>query len=211
MFKTADFILLIFNCQKYKYKAIKQKQTWLKEFNLMPFFHVIGDPLLTTEYTIDETDNILYVKVEDDYNSLPKKMIQAFEAINKEYMFKYIFKTDDDQNLIDSRFIITLIQILIKSIPKIHYGGQVINVTTPHISQYYKIHPELPNTVCINKTQYCSGRFYFLSDLAIQHLLTNKNKISAEYIEDYAIGYYLDPVLKKNMLHINTNTHFVDF
>ena len=96
--KIHDFILLIFNCQKYKYKAVKQKDTWLHNFTSMPFFHVIGDLDLPTNYLFDNEQHILYVKVKDDYISLPKKVIAAYEAVNTEFIFNYVFKTDDDQN-----------------------------------------------------------------------------------------------------------------
>lgn len=209
--KVSEFILLIFNCQKYRYKALKQKNTWLSNFTSMPFFHVIGNPLLTSNYLFDNEQNILYVKVSDDYNSLPKKVIAAYEAINNEYIFNYIFKTDDDQNLIQPQFLDIIKNLLIKRLPKIHYGGEIINVDKPYLSQYSNIHPELPKNLPILQTQYCSGRFYLLSDLAIQQLLSKKNNICKEYLEDYAIGYYLDPILKKNMFDIQTNKYFVDF
>ena len=209
--KTADFILLIFNCKKYRYKAIKQKETWLKYFTIMPFFHVIGDPQLTTEYIIDETEHILYVKEKDDYNSLPKKVIAAYEAIQKEYIFKYIFKTDDDQELIHDLFLNVIKKFVSTKYPKIHYAGQIINVDKPYLSQYCNIHPELPKNLPVLQTQYCSGRFYILSDLAIQQLLTKKELIRKEYLEDYAIGYYLNPILKKHMFNIETNKYFIDF
>ena len=206
-----EFILLIFNCQKYNYKALKQKETWLNNFTLMPFFHVVGDLKLTTNYVFDHDKHILYVKVDDDYNSLPKKVIAAYEAINTEYIYKYIFKTDDDQNLVQTQFLEIIKNILIKRQPKIHYAGQIINVDKPYLSQYHKIHPELPNNLPILRTRYCSGRFYILSDLAIQQLISKKTQIYKEYLEDYAIGYYLDPILKKNMLDIQTNKYFKDF
>jgi hypothetical protein len=177
----------------------------------MPYFHVIGNPELTTEYIIDEFEHILYVKVPDDYNSLPKKVIAAYEAINKEYIFRYIFKTDDDQNLIQIQFLEILKKLLINRLPKIHYGGEVINVDKPYLSQYSNIHPELPKHLPVLQTQYCSGRFYILSDLAIQQLIQKKDKICNEYLEDYAIGVYLDPILKKNIFNIQTNKYFIDF
>jgi hypothetical protein len=208
--KNANFILLIFNCEKYRYKATKQKETWLKNFTLMPFFHVIGNPELTNEYLFNETENILYVKEEDDYNSLPKKVISAYNAIQNEYTFHYILKTDDDQNLTQISFLNTITKLLLNKIPKIHYAGQIIEVETPYVSQYYEIHPELPKDLVVHPTKYCSGRFYILSDLAIQQLITKKKLIKQEYLEDYAIGYYLDPILKQNMLNIQTNKYFVD-
>jgi hypothetical protein len=176
----------------------------------MPFFHVIGDPQLTNDYLIDEKEHILYVKVEDDYISLPKKVISAYEAIQKEYIFNYIFKTDDDQNLIHNHFINIVKNIVSKNVPKIHYAGEIINVNKPYLSQYCKIHPELPEYLPVLQTQYCSGRFYLLSDLAIQQLISKKELIGKEYLEDYAIGYHLDPILKKNMFHIQSNKFFID-
>lgn len=215
--KGAQIILLIFNCNKYKYKADKQNKTWLKElsnsenYNMMPYFHVIGNPNINTDYIFDNNEHILYVKTPDDYNSLPKKVISAYEAINKEYIFNYVFKTDDDQNLIKLDFLNIIQNLLLKKLPKIHYAGEIIDVDKPYISKYHKIHPELPENLQILQTRYCSGRFYILSDLAIQQLLSKKELICQEYLEDYAIGYYLDPVLKKNMLNIQTNKYFIDF
>ena len=205
-----DFILLIFNCKKYQYKAFKQKEKWLKDFNIMPYFHVIGEPDLETEYNFDYINRILYVRVLDDYNSLPKKVISAYNAIYNTFTFKYIFKTDDDQNLCDNKFLTTLTYLLINKNPRIHYGGFIVNVDKPYLSQYYKIHPELPKNLPVLQTKYCSGRFYLLSDLAIQQLITKKNNIGKEYLEDYAIGYYLDDVLKKNIFNIETNKYFTD-
>jgi hypothetical protein len=208
---VSDFILLIFNCKKYRYKALKQKETWLKNFTLMPYFHIIGDPTLESEYLFELEENILYVKVSDDYNSLPKKVIAAYAAVNKEYTFKYIFKTDDDQNLNNLRFLTTIKDLLLKKVPQIHYGGQLIHVDKPYLSQYHKIHPELPKHLPVLQTKYCSGRFYLLSALAVQQLITKRKLIEEEYLEDYAIGFNLDNALKPNILNIQTNNYFTDF
>ena len=205
-----DFILLIVNCKKYRDKSIKQKNTWLKNFTLMPYFHIIGDLDLETDFMFDHTNKTLYVKVEDDYNSLPKKVIAAYNAIYKSYNFKYIFKTDDDQILTNSNFFNTLQTILLNKLPKIHYGGHIVNVEKSYLSQYHKIHPELPKNLPVLKTKYCSGRFYILSDLAVADLISKKETIEKEYLEDYSIGYNLDSNLKTNILHIQTNKYFID-
>lgn len=213
----SEVILLIFNCKRYKYKAEKQNKTWLKELStlnslsVIPYFHVIGDPNITNDYIFDTNNHTLIVKVADDYNSLPKKVIAAYEAVNKEYIFNYIFKTDDDQNLVNIKFLHLVRNILSNRLPKIHYGGKIINVDEPYLSEYHTIHPELPKSLPILTTKYCSGRFYILSDLAVQQLLSKKELISKEYLEDYAIGYYLDPILKKNTFNIETNKYFIDF
>lgn len=211
-----DYILLILNCVKYRFKALKQKDTWIPNLpkNIL-YFHVLGDPELTNEYEFSLSENILYIKVDDDYNSLPKKVIKAYSAINKTYNFKYIFKTDDDQKVTNIKFFNILVHLLNNNYynpeHRIHYGGRIVDVKQSHISQYYKIHPELPHNLILNVTQYCSGRFYFLSNNAIDQLIQKEENISTEYFEDYAIGLNLSRQLKINMLLLDTDKYFIDF
>ena len=225
-----DYILLIFNCVRYRYKALKQKETWLKELtkkeltkkelekdleNNLIYFHVIGDPQLTNDFTIDHDDHILYIKVEDDYNSLPKKVIRAYNALKNTYNFKYILKTDDDQMVTNIKFFNVLINLLDKKYEdpekRIHYGGHIIDVKQPYLSQYYKIHDELPRELKILCTRYCTGRFYFLSLDAIDELILQTDQIESEYLEDYAIGYNIPNKLKTNMLQLDTEMYFLSF
>lgn len=212
-----DFILLILNCVKYRSKALKQKETWLNTElpdNLL-YFHVIGNPILETEYVFDNIEKVLYVKCDDDYNSLPKKVIKAYQAISQVYNFKYIFKTDDDQKLIEPKFFATIIKVLNSKDKdkKVHYGGYILDVKVPYISKYNIIHPELPQELIINTGKYCNGRFYLLSKEAIDSLITNEKieLISKEYLEDYAIGYYLPKEFKNTIMFIDTNIYFKDF
>jgi hypothetical protein len=86
-----------------------------------------------------------------------------------------------------------------------------VDVDKPYLSQYHEIHPELPENLPILETRYCSGRFYVLSELAILDLISKKDAIYKEYLEDYAVGLHLDLFLKQNMLNIQTNKYFVDF
>jgi len=215
-----DFILLIFNCEKYRHKALKQKDTWLQRLpaNII-YYHVLGQVQRTNlnqDYIIDEQERILYVNVADDYNSLPKKVIAAYKAINSIYDFKYIFKTDDDQNVKNTNFF-NILMIILKNTNanananKSHYGGHIVDIKQPIISSYYRIHPELPKNLILQTTTYCSGRFYFLSCEAVQKLLEKETNIQNEYFEDYAIGYYLPSHLKNNMMKLDTDKHFNDF
>lgn len=205
-----DFILLIFNCKKYKFKADLQRKTWLKNIpkNLL-YFHVIGDPNLSQEFIFDNKDNILIVKTKDDYISLPQKVISAYEAIYKTYNFKYIFKTDDDQNLIYPKFLFVLIKYLIKN--NYDYGGKKIIVRKTQYSNYHEYHDEIPNNCIVKKGIYCSGRFYFLSYNSIQNLIPKKNIFKNEYFEDHAIGYNLDEKLKNIFFNLPTEVVFNDF
>ena len=209
-----EVIMLIMNCKKYEWKADIQRNTWLKSIpDFIKYYHVIGNENLDSEYKIynnNNEPNILYVKTPDDYNSLPNKVITSFKAINDTFSYKYIFKTDDDQNLINPQFFEVLHNLLKTKGPPIHYGGHIVDVTVPYLSEYYKLHPELPKELPIQITRYCSGRFYFLSHKAVHNLLSKRESIIKEFLEDYSIGYNLHIFFKNNMLKLNTNKAFVD-
>jgi hypothetical protein len=152
----------------------------------------------------------LYVKVGDDYNSLPKKVIAAYDAINKTYQFKYIFKTDDDQILSNTKFFDMLTGLIKAKQPCPHYGGHIVDVKQPYLSEYHRIHPELPAKIPLYVTKYCSGRFYFLSSEAVKCLISKRERIEREYLEDYAIGFNLHESFKQDMLLISTEKYFTD-
>ena len=206
-----DFIMLIMNCKKYIKKALFQKKTWLRSIpSYLKYYHVIGDETLETQYKFDNDNNILWVKVADDYNSLPIKVITAYEAVYDTFNFKYLFKTDDDQILVKPQFFDTIKNLITNMIPPPHYGGYIVDVKQPYLSQYSRIHPELPSQLPLYATKYCSGRFYFLSKSAISNLINKRENIIKEYLEDYAIGFNLDNRFKTNMLSISTNNFFTD-
>jgi hypothetical protein len=209
---TTQYILLILNCEKYKYKAEKQKQTWLKTFekdNNIIYFHIIGnkEKCAGKDYILDNDNHILYTSTNDDYLSLPDKIITAMKAINETYDYEYIFKTDDDQDLIQPSFFKTIIPLLNPS--KYHYGGLHMRVPD-HYSNYYRIHNELPKQLFLKGTTYCNGRFYLLSKEAIENLLKKKQEISKHIIEDHAIGLYLDNEYKQKCLLLNSSKYFKD-
>lgn len=219
----SKYILLIMNCEKYLHKRENQKSTWLQYLpNTILYFHVIGrniDVEKDKDYIIDHSNNMLYVNTPDDYNSLPQKVISAFDAINKEYkgQYEYIFKTDDDQvNATDNigLFFENLINILEKRAEeisdKIHYGGFIVDVKFDHVSKYYTIHKELPTNLIVERGKYCNGRFYLLSKESITDLVTKKEQFKKEYFEDYSMGKYLNPSLKEKILFIDSSKIFKD-
>ena len=206
-----DFIMLIMNCKKYVKKALFQKKTWLPLLpHYIKYYHVIGDQDLKNDYEFDNNNKILWVKVGDDYNSLPEKVYASYKAIYDTFQFKYLFKTDDDQILVNPKFFDIITGLIQIKNPVPHYGGYIVDVKKPYYSQYNKIHPELPDKLPVLQTKYCSGRFYFLSKSAIINLLGKKMKITSEFLEDYAIGYNLDAKFKTDMLNIATNRYFTD-
>ena len=211
-----DFIILIMNCVKYRFKAEKQKESWISNLQKIPYYHVIGDEKFPHDYYFDDEERILWVKTPDDYNSLPKKVIAAYAAVRKHFRnMKYIFKTDDDQILQtkytnSNKFFNMIACILDRKNPKVHYAGNIVDVPKQYLSQYHRIHPELPQYLQINSTKYCSGRFYILSIEAVCDLLIKREYINREYLEDYAIGLHLNEKYKQTIMHLDTNKFFAD-
>jgi hypothetical protein len=206
-----DFIMLIMNCKKYQKKATFQKMTWLKTIpSYLKYYHVIGDETLDADFKFDDANNMLFVKVGDDYNSLPKKVIASYLAVNSTFTYKYLFKTDDDQILVANKFFDMICGLINMKQPRPHYGGFIVDVKQPYLSEYHRIHPELPKNLPLYITKYCSGRFYFLSSEAVTYLITKRERVEREFLEDYAIGFNLNPHFKEGMLSIATNKFFTD-
>lgn len=207
-----EYILLIMNCEKYREKADLQKETWLKSLpSYLTYYHVLGNENIVEPFVFDHEQHVLTVKTMDDYNSLPKKVIASFQAAYETFHnLKYIFKTDDDQELTNTKFFDTMITLLNSKKPKTHYGGYIVDIIKPYLSQYCLIHPELPQDLILQQTKYCSGRFYFLSQHAVVNLISKKETIGKEYLEDYAIGLNLSQYYKENILHIDSNKYFKD-
>jgi hypothetical protein len=209
--QNIPYILIILNCKKYIEKAIQQKNTWIPHIpKELVYYHVIGDININEDFSFDNENRILYVKTQDDYISLPKKVIYAYEAVHKTFNYKYIFKTDDDQTLLYNNFFPQLINNLENNKNPSHYGGKILNIQE-HISKYYLIHSELPQNILMKKCTYCNGRFYFLSNTAVEYLISQKENIKKEYFEDYSIGINLADNLKKNIMYIESSIFFKDY
>jgi hypothetical protein len=204
-----DYLLLIMNCVKYRKKALIQKSDWLQRIpSYLKYYHVIGNENMDKDFLIDEEERVIWVKAKDDYNSLPSKVISAFSAIQQTHSFKYIFKSDDSVLLQNDKFFDTIIGVITRMVPKVHYGGKIVNVEIPYMSKYYLLHPELPKDMIIQSTKYCTGSLYFLSSEAVSNLLTKRESVCKEYLEDYAVGLNLHPFFKKIMLPISTDKYF---
>jgi hypothetical protein len=113
--------------------------------------------------------------------------------------------------MVNSKFFDTIINILTVKTPQIHYGGHIVDVPFAYLSQYYRIHPELPKYLPVYQTTYCNGRFYFLSNTSVFDLLLKKEQIECEFLEDYAIGFILSSQFKNNILDLKTEDYFQDF
>lgn len=213
-FEMKDIIILITNCKKYYYKRELQLNSWIKKLKPnVKYYHVIGDRKrfenIDSDYIFDQDSRIIYVNTDDDYLSLPEKLITAYQAVNENFVYKYIFKTDDDQEVREDFW-----EIILSNLEEnIHYGGFKTTLKKEEKifgkNPYTDEHPELlEREIILEKGSYCGGRFYLLSNKAINNLLINKKEIKKRVIEDHAISYYLDEKLKVNALYFNIDEYF---
>jgi hypothetical protein len=239
--RKCKYILLIISCYKYSYKIHKQKELWLDNFMEycrkndidMEYFVVLGEPEASNseiDYTFHYYSHILQVNIKDDYISLPKKVVKAYQAVNETYEYQHIFKMDDDQVLLNFKLFDvitgTLDRVWNKKENEVYcvgkdpssvkhysfmydYGGQIVDVKQSYLSNSHLLHPEMPKFLPVYATTYCSGPFYFLSCQAVSYLLKYKRtEIESEYFEDYAIGFHLHSFFKKNIMNIDRSKYF---
>ena len=111
------YVLLIMSCKKYHDKMILQKKSWLQDIpSYIKYFHVIGDSSLKKEYEFNYDENVLVVNTKDDYVSLPKKVIQAYYAVDNEYQYQFIFKVIFNHSLSTHYFLNPIFHFLLNPI-----------------------------------------------------------------------------------------------
>jgi len=195
-----NYILLILNCDKYKHKAELQKQLWIdKELpSNIQYYYVRGDPTLKT-FEFNHANHTLYVNCKDDYISLPQKTIKALDAVEKTFKYKYIFKTDDDQMLVNKTFFQDLMKELQEH--KYDYGGFTLNVKDHYSTCRIE---RVEKKILLKACTYCNGRFYLLSNRAVKHVLLKEKDFEEYVFEDHAIGLSLTDLYKIKIKSLET-------
>lgn len=163
-------IIVVFSCQKNKYRHEHYKN-YLNELNYL---------IVEGGHNKDELkDKMLLLDVEDNYKSLPKKVLKAYTFIYNNYKNVNILKIDDDSYLD------------VKKLQKIKfnfdYGGLVYNDCYKNI-----------------KYKFAFGGGYYLSNKALGILIKNFN-INTELQEDKAVGYSLMPFINELKVCNNGN------
>lgn len=185
-----EYVLFILNCKKYDYKRQIQLNSWLKDLKIpnLKYYHIIGDQNLEKDYEVN--NNLLIVKCEDNYESLPHKTFMSIKAIKDIHKnLKFILKTDDDMNVN-----LNYLQVILKVLEPTNcdYYGEFITISREHLSTYHfdkvekktsrrKIHME-----CLT---YSPGRFYILSNNLTEKILQEEKYFKESMFEDYAVGF----------------------
>jgi len=168
-----DLIILVIASRGKIYDSLVENY-WKYIINYVNFkYNNIKIYLLYGNCNIDNIninkDNILHFKdiKENLEPGILLKTIKAFEYIDNKYKYDFILRTN-----LSSFFIIdNLIKLYNGFHKKMLYSGVIGN---------YK-----------NKSKFCSGAAFFLSRDVIKYILSNKNKINYNIIDDVSIGMLL--------------------
>lgn len=206
----SEYALFILNCVKYANKRQRQLDTWLAaDFPIPLWFHVIGRPEQSVEFEFDEVNHLLYVNCKDDYMSLPQKSYLAIKALRAQFpAVKYILKTDDDMNCR-----LPALSVTLKLLSNFDYGGFIWRHRGGLSDYHFQYVPEEEKQrKLVRKCNYASGRFYFLSQAAADHLLTQKELFWDSTFEDNTVGFAVSTLTDLRMLDMRADhTVFTEF
>ena len=195
-FELKDLLFMFITCDLPKYK-IKHKELldFLDTFNYN--YIIVKCNLGKTIY--DKESKTLIIDLEEKYENLPRKIINALEWIlyNQEFSFiKYVYKFDCD-------FAKNALNFIPKNYDSYDYYGNLI------VNKFIDIwHIGKCNSIELNKTKYLNefiapyaggGYGYILSKKSISILVDNKNEFEEYLYEDKAIG----DILYKNNIIVN--------
>ena len=180
--------------------------------NNIDFYYLIGDKEkfknLKKDYLFDK--KFIYTNTNDDYLSLPHKVIVGMKAAYENLKFDYLLKTDDDQRFVGP---LNFFEILDKKINETSPDYLGFKITCKeHKTNNWMHHKEVPREYLVgDDIVWSNGRFYGLSKRNLQYLLENKfDLIKKELLEDWAIAKYQKLEYRNNFLSIQTDKIFID-
>jgi hypothetical protein len=172
-----------------------QREHLLKENNEnLIIYYFIGDPLLEEEYQVDEKNNIVYLKVADNYESLPLKTYGAvkFALDNFSDQIYGLLKTDDDIELD-----LTKIYKYLQDHKEVPYCGITTKITDPNNLSYW--HMGKCESDELNRTphrvplaEYCAGGGYYLNLDSMKKIVDSRHMYDGMIFEDATTGYVLN-------------------
>jgi hypothetical protein len=188
------FFIAILSHKGSNHREKQRKHLLETDHENLIFYYFIGDPSISEEYKVDENNNIVYLKVPDNYESLPLKTQAAVSFVNKNYSdtIKGMIKTDDDIDLDLEK-----IYSCLSAYGDKDYFGIVTQIINPeNLSGWHmgKCESEELNRtpVRIPLCTYCGGGGYYLSNNSISKISQSKEKYATMVFEDAATGYALN-------------------
>lgn len=157
-------------------------------------YYFIGDLSMKEEYRVDEENNVVYLRVPDNYESLPLKTYGAVKFALDNYSDEIhgLLKTDDDIELNLEK--IRQYLLIHKDIP---YCGITTKITDPNNLSYW--HMGKCESEVLNRTphrvplaEYCAGGGYYLNLDSMQKIVDSRSMYDGMIFEDATTGYVLN-------------------
>ena len=153
MKESVDGIILVLSCQKHRETRLKQFRLTRDWYGKWKVIYVIGDLFLDTEYKME--GNLMWLKCEDSYIHLLKKLVLALKYVYELHEIKEgVLRSGDDLVYNDD----TLVQFLavknkhdfvgrsptMRGLPASEINETLLKSTTrdPFMVNYYLTHPE---------------------------------------------------------------------
>lgn len=152
------------------------------------FYYFIGDMNLKSDYLVDDINNIVYLKVPDNYESLSMKVYYAMRFISENYLDKIsgVFKTDDDI-ILDLDKILNCIN---ENKSNLYFGNTLGSNSHDSTYHYGKCESEVINKtpVHVPDVKYCAGGGYYISKSIISNIINSKDIYESIIFEDVCTG-----------------------
>lgn len=152
------------------------------------FYYFIGDEKLKTPYKVDKVNNIVYLKVGDNYESLAMKVYYAMKFINENYSdsISGVFKTDDDINLNLDK----ILDCINQNKSDLYFGLSAESKAYNCSYHFGKCESQILNKSLIHipDVSYCAGGGYYISKNVINNILNSKDVYQSIIFEDVCTG-----------------------
>ena len=200
MKEYVEGIVLILSCQKHKDTRMKEYALSKDEFCKWKVIYVIGDLFLESEYRLEK--NILYVKCEDSYVHLLKKLVFAMKSLYEVFDIQQGFLRAGDDVIFNET---KLNEFLTMENKPDYYGNSPLSKSVVHpnkdtyrsttddyfMVKYYETHPEdfsnpqhnlqgvnIANYVRRPRVDNCAGgNMYYVSNRSCKLLLERMEQI----------------------------------
>lgn len=180
-------LLLILSHKKSICRESQRKHLLQENKDRFIFYYFIGDLNLSEDYVVDDNNNIVYLRVPDNYESLPIKVFHAMNFINKNYPGYSVFKTDDDVVLDLDK----LYNTINDNKDEIYFGLSV--ESKEYETNYHSGKCESPILnnipIFIPSVKYCAGGGYYIKHDYVGKIFVDKSIFTSRIIfEDVCTG-----------------------
>ena len=153
MKESVDGIILVLSCQKHRETRLKQFRLTRDWYGKWKVIYVIGDLFLDTEYKMEE--NLMWLKCEDSYIHLLKKLVLALKYVYELHDIKEGVLRSGDDLVYNETILSQFLEVkhkhdfvgrspTMRGLPASEINETLLKSTTrdPFMVNYYLTHPE---------------------------------------------------------------------